>query len=82
MLSFITFKDATEQLEIVADENGLIELISLLKEVMKTKDHFHLTEGVEIDSYPIEGNRRGKSISAKHVRIEFQNTTTWLKNAE
>lgn len=34
----------------------------------------HLIEGNELDVYEIERERKGKTLSAKHVRIEFSST--------
>ncbi|MDR1876330.1 MAG: hypothetical protein LBQ84_01755 [Flavobacteriaceae bacterium] len=42
MLSFITYKDLPEQIEIVADRQGIEELIQYLKEIKRDKDHMHL----------------------------------------
>lgn len=77
MLSFITFKDAPEQLEIIADEIGLQDLIDYLESIKKSKDHMHLTIQSEIDPYKIEGKRNGLTFYAKHVRLEFLDTTSW-----
>jgi len=77
MLSFITYKDAHEQLEIIADEQGINELIEYLEYVKKSEDHMHLIEGNELDIYKIEGKRKGKTLSAKHVRIEFSSSEKW-----
>lgn len=77
MLSFITYKDAPKQLEIVADEQGINELIEYLVYVKQSKDHMHLLEGNELDIYKIEGKRKGKTFSAKHVRIEFNTLEMW-----
>lgn len=79
MLSFITFKDAPEQLEIIADEQGINELIEYLEFVKKSKDHMHLIEGNELDKYQVEGQRRNKTLSAKHVRIEYNSEESWKK---
>lgn len=67
MLSFITFKDATEQLEIVTDEKSITELIEYLNSIKKSKDHMHLIIGNELDEIPIYGERLGKTLNAKHV---------------
>ena len=77
MLSFITYKDAPEQLEIVADSKGVNELVDYLLSIKKGKDHMHLSIGTELDEYPITGPRVGKTISAKHVRLEYEDTSSW-----
>lgn len=79
MLSFITFIDAPEQLEIVADNKGIEELISYLEEIKKNNDHTHLIIDSEIDPFPITGNRKGKTLFAKHVRLEHLDTKEWEK---
>jgi len=71
MLSFITFNDAPEQLEIVADDKGIDELILYLKDIKKNKDHMHLTLGNELEAIPIYEERKGKTLIAKHVRLEY-----------
>lgn len=48
MLSFITYRDAIEQVEIIADEQGIDELISYLNYIKVNKDHMHLTIGSEL----------------------------------
>lgn len=77
MLSFITFKDAPYQLEIIGDEKGLQQLMDYLEEIKKLKDHMHLVVGTELDQYPIYEDRKGKIISAKHVRLEYSETDSW-----
>ena len=79
MLSFITYKDAPEQLEIVADDQGIEDLIQYLEGVKKEKDHMHLTIDSEINPYPISIEREGKTLYAKHVRLEFNETKEWKK---
>lgn len=71
MLSFITYKNHPEELEIVGDEKGLQELIDYLNEVKQCKDHMHLIVGNELDEYPIPENRKSIVGSAKAVRIEY-----------
>lgn len=74
MLSFITYKNHPEQIEIVGDEKGLQELIDYLNEVKRSKDHMHLILGSEIDEHPVPEDRKSIVGSAKSVRIEFANT--------
>lgn len=70
MLSFITFEDSIEQVEILFDEEGVDELISYLNYVKNSKDHLHLNIDTELDPAEITGERVGKSFYAKYVRIE------------
>ncbi|MCF6278848.1 MAG: hypothetical protein L3J14_00700 [Flavobacteriaceae bacterium] len=43
----------------------------------KLKDHMHLVVETELDEYPIYGDRKEKTISAKHVRLEYSETDSW-----
>lgn len=79
MLSFITFRDAPEQLEIVADDQGIQELIQYLEGIKKNKDHMHLIIDSEINPFPISGKREGKTLFAKHVRLEYCDSISWEK---
>ncbi len=76
MLSFITYKNLPEQLEIVADEDGIDDLIHYLQSVKKSKDHMHLIIDTEINRYPLPSNREDVTY-AKSVRLEFANTDHW-----
>ncbi len=76
MISFITYKDAIEQVEIVADEQGIDELISYLQGIKKQKDHMHLIIDSEINPYPISKKMKGKTFYAKHVRLEYAEEKT------
>ncbi|MGZ5243994.1 MAG: hypothetical protein ACXWDO_00850 [Bacteroidia bacterium] len=80
MLSFITFKDAPEELEIVADEQGIEDLIQYLQGIKNQKDHMHLIIDSEIDPYPIGEMMKGKTLYAKHVRLEFSPSKAWESN--
>ena len=77
MLSFITFKDAPEQLEIVADEAGIDELIQYLEGIKRDKNHMHLIIDTELDAYPIGKEFEHKTFYAKHVRLEFAHSDDW-----
>jgi len=77
MISFITYNNLPEQIEIVLDNQGIDELISYLEEIRKTKDHFHLTIDTELNKYPIAKRMKGKTINVKSVRLEFAETSTW-----
>jgi len=79
MLSFITYKNHPEQIEIVGDENGLQKLIFYLNEVKRSKDHIHLIIGSEIDEFPIPEVRKSIVGSAKAVRIEYGKNKDWEK---
>ncbi len=52
MLSFITYPDVPQQLEIVADEEGFNELIQYLQSVKHDRDHMHLVIDSELSAYP------------------------------
>lgn len=82
MLSFITFKDAPEQLEIVADDQGIEELINYLEGIKRDQDHMHLIIDSEINPYPISQMREGKTLYAKHVRLEYSSTSSWDRKGE
>lgn len=71
MISFVTFIDAPEQLELIVDDKGIDELIDYLNYIKKDKDHMHLILGNELEEVPIYGERKGKTIIAKHVRLEY-----------
>ena len=77
MISFITYKNIPEQVEIVLDDQGIEDLISYLEEIRKTKDHFHLTIDTELDNYPVAESMQKKTINAKSVRLEFAETVKW-----
>jgi hypothetical protein len=77
MLSFITYKNAPEQLEIVADEVGINELISYLEGIKRDKDHMHLVIDTELDFYPIGKEEQNEVFFAKHVRLEYNDTEVW-----
>ncbi len=79
MLSFLTFVDFPEEVEIIADEEGIDLLIDYLEEIKKTKDHVHLIDGAETDLYPIEKYRITKVFSTKHVRLQYSETDDWKK---
>jgi len=76
MLSFITYKDAPE-IEIVADDQGIDDLILYLQGIKKEKDHMHLIIDSEIDNYPIPDARKGSVIIIKQVRLEYGQTGQW-----
>ena len=48
MLSIITYKNIPEQIEIVADTEGINELFEYLESVMISKDHMHLITSVAL----------------------------------
>ena len=79
MISIITFKKVPEQIEIVADEQGIDELIDYLNAIKKSKDHMHLIIDSEIDPYPIPENMNEITTYAKSVRLEFNETSEWAK---
>lgn len=77
MLSFITYKNVPEQVEIVGDSKGIQELIDYLESVKNSKDHMHLIIDSELNPYPISENMSEKTTYAKSVRLEFNESDTW-----
>jgi len=77
MLSFIGYTDAKEQIEIVADEQGIDDLILYLQGIKEGRDHMHLIINSEIDSYPVS-NPKTEVTVIKHVRLEYADTEQWL----
>ena len=77
MISFITYKEAPEQVEIVADNQGIDDLILYLQGIKKGKDHMHLINGSEIIDYPIPDERKKIVFNVKHVRLEYADTDQW-----
>lgn len=77
MLSFITYKSAPEQIEIVGDKLGLQALIDYLESVKNAQDHMHLIFESEINDYPISQEQQHEVVIIKHVRVEFSDTDTW-----
>ena len=76
MLSFIGSEIAKESIEIVADEQGIDDLIQYLQSIKAEKDHMHLIFTSEIDSYPIEESDSG-AIVIKDVRLQYADTNAW-----
>ncbi|MBD2703324.1 hypothetical protein IC229_21950 [Spirosoma sp. BT702] len=76
MLSFIGYTDAKEQIEIVADEQGIDDLILYLQGIKEGKDHMHLIVDSEIDAYPVSSSKAGVTV-IKHVRLEYANREQW-----
>lgn len=77
MLSFITYKEAPGQIEIVADDQGIEDLILYLQGIKKGKDHMHLTIDSEINNYPIPFDRKKSVIVIKQVRLEYAEANQW-----
>ncbi|MCB9321379.1 MAG: hypothetical protein H6570_19020 [Lewinellaceae bacterium] len=77
MISILTFKGIPEQIEIVADEQGIDELIDYLMFVKRSRDHMHLIIDSEIDPFPISSTMKEVTTYAKSVRIEFSETSQW-----
>lgn len=72
MLSFVTYKNIPEQLEIIVDKQGVEDLISYLKNVMEKKDHLHLIIDTELDKYSIPEGREEILSYARKVTIYFE----------
>ena len=79
MLSFITYSSSTDQIEIVADKQGIDDLILYLEGIKKDKDHMHLIIDTEINDYPISEERKEKIIIVKHVRLQYADSKEWDK---
>ena len=77
MLSFIGYTGAKEQIEIVADEQGIDNLILYLQAIEEGKDRMHLIIDSEIDSYPVSNSKTEVNV-IKHVRLEYANTEQCL----
>ena len=71
MLSFITYKNVPEQIEILLDETGIDDMILYLTSLKRTKDHLHLIVGNELDSYAVLPDQEPIICSVKHVRLEY-----------
>lgn len=77
MISFIAYKNAREQIEISADDQGIDDLIFYLEGIKKGKDHMHLVIDSEIDSYPISRENEKNIIIIKQVRLQYENSSEW-----
>lgn len=77
MLSFITYKDAPEELEIIFDSDGADDLIQYLQGVKEQKDHMHLVIDTELNPYPIMNEKKEEVFYAKYVRIEYAEKKEW-----
>ena len=79
MLSFITYKNIPEQIEIVGDSQGIQELIDYLEPVKNSKDHMHLIIDSEINYFPIAEKMKGVTTYAKQVLLQFNESESWNK---
>jgi hypothetical protein len=73
MLSFITYKQVPEQIEVLFDEKGIEDLILYLQSLRQSQDHMHLVVGNELDNYEVLPERDNIVCSVKHVRLEYIN---------
>jgi hypothetical protein len=71
MLTFISNPSAPEHIEIVADEQGIDDLILYLNSIRRNKDHMHLIIGTELDNYPIISENSQLFHVIKSVRLEY-----------
>lgn len=71
MLVFVSFPSAPEQIEIVADAQGIDDLILYLNSIKKNKDHMHLTIGTELDNYPLSNDVDHNISILKSVKLEY-----------
>lgn len=79
MLSFITYKIAPEEVEIVADASGIDDLIHYLQGIKDGQDHMHLIMDSEINDYPIPSERRNQIVVVRQVRLEYADAAQWSK---
>jgi len=77
MLSFITYTRSTDQIEIIADQVGIDDLINYLEGIKEEKDHMHLIIDSEINNYPILKERENEVIIIKHVRLQYADSSEW-----
>lgn len=82
MLSCITYKEAPEEIEVIADDQGIEDLILYLEGIKKGKDHMHLIFDSEINNYPIPSERKKLVNVVKHVRLEYATTNQWRLNED
>lgn len=75
MLSFITYKNAVEQLEIIVDDQGVDDLIDYLKYIKAKKDHMHLIIDAELDRYSIPKEKEENIFYAKKVTIFYEDSS-------
>ncbi|MEO6454406.1 MAG: hypothetical protein ABIN97_10055 [Ginsengibacter sp.] len=77
MISFITYTNANEQIEIIADKQGIEDLIFYLEGIKKDKDHMHLVIDNELNNYPISNERKEQVVLIKHVRLQYADSLEW-----
>ncbi|HEV7332741.1 MAG TPA: hypothetical protein VGN63_17005 [Flavisolibacter sp.] len=68
---------APDQIEIIADDSGVDDLILYLQSIKKDKDHMHLIIDSEINAFPIEEEQKEKVIIIKHVRLQYSSSSEW-----
>jgi hypothetical protein len=71
MLTFLSFPNAPNAIDIIADDLGIDELIHYLNSIKRNKDHMHLTIGTELDSYPINNGTNAPFKTIMSVRMEY-----------
>jgi len=77
MISVITYKNAPEEIEIIADDRGVDDLMLYLKGIKEDKDHMHLVIDSEIDKYPIPQERKDQITIIEHIRLQFASCNDW-----
>jgi hypothetical protein len=77
MLSFISYNNSKDQIEIIADQHGIEDLILYLKAIKKDKDHMHLIIDGEINNYPIIEERKDQVIIIQQVRLQYAKSEEW-----
>lgn len=80
MLSFVTYGQDPYNLEVLVDDQGIDDLISYLTNLKKDRDHMHLIMGNELNDYPLPEDRKEIVFTAKHVRLEYNNSAQWEAN--
>lgn len=75
MLSFITYRELPEQVELLFDDQGIDDMIFYLQSLKISKDHMHLVIGNELDEYKILPDRVNVVSSVKHVLLEYNPAT-------
>jgi len=69
---------APEEVEIVADNQGIDDLIFYLQGIKSGRDHMHLSIDSEINSYPVPNQHKEKIVIVRQVLLEYEETNRWL----
>ncbi len=64
----LTFEiESKDSIEVFFDTVGIDELIDYLNTIKKSRDHYHLIIGNELDTEPVDQN----NTLVKHVKLVF-----------